>query len=311
MTSVASSIVDDALHLASVGWTIFPAPLGEKKSHKSADYSGGTKWGATRDLEQIRRDFERWPDANIGLPTGKINSVFVIDIDRKNGKDGFASLASLEAEHGSLPDTLQVESPSGSVHYYFRWPGFPVITKASPFATGIDVRGDGGMVVAPPSIAPDAGAYKWRNSLPIADAPQWLLDLVRASTTERKESAAGRGEACPKGTRSVLDWLIENEKIKTDDQWREAGMALRDEFGDDPGLGLFSRICHGQTVNAKALNRWNSYTRGDGIGIGTLRKMANDAGCPYSIGRSAERIFEGFAPILATAPPIAPPDKLI
>lgn len=304
-----SSIKEHALHLAKVGWTIFPAPPGEKKSHKKAEYSGGRDWGATRDPDEIRRDFERWPNANIGIPTGAINNCFVIDIDRKNGKDGFAALDALETKHGKLPDTLQVESPSGSIHYYFRWPGFPVITKASPFAAGIDVRGDGGMVIAPPSVKPDAGAYKWRNSLPIADPPQWLLDLVKAAdTSERKESrAAGRGEACAKDTRKVLDWLIENNKITTDDAWREAGMALRDEFGDDPGLGLFSRICFGQTVDTKALNRWNSYVPGDGIGIGTLRKMAKDAGCPHSIGgKSAQEMFGSVLPTLAASPPIVP-----
>jgi hypothetical protein len=296
-------IIDAALHLASVGWTIFPAPPGEKKSYKSAAYSDGRPWGATKDADEIRRDFDNWPNANIGIPTGAINSVFVIDIDRKNDKDGFASLAALEADHGPLPDTLQVESPSGSVHFYFKHPGFPISTKASPFAPGIDVRGDGGMVIAPPSIKPGAGAYKWRNSLPIAAAPQWLLDLVKTDTAKRKESAAGRGEACPKDTRRVLDWLIENKKITTDDEWREAGMALRDEFGDDPGLGLFSRICHEQSVDAMALRRWNSWTPGDGIGIGTLRKMASDAGCPHKIGKSTEKMFGGVASMPAGSSP--------
>lgn len=196
-----SPILAAALHLASVGWTIFPAPPGEKKSYKSAAYSDGRPWGATKDAGEIRRDFDSWPDANIGMPTGAVNCVFVVDIDRKNDKDGFASLAALEAEHGELPDTLQVESPSGSIHYYFRWPGFPVITKASPFAPGIDVRGDGGMVIAPPSVKPGAGAYKWRNSLAIADAPAWLLDLVRASA--KRERVVGTAIRAPADLRPV------------------------------------------------------------------------------------------------------------
>jgi Bifunctional DNA primase/polymerase, N-terminal len=98
------------------GRYVFPAPPGEKKSHKKAEHSGGAKWGMTRDPEEIPRDFARWPNANVGLPAGEANGFFVVDVDTKEGHDvdGIASLRQLVAEHGKLPATLTAESPSGS-----------------------------------------------------------------------------------------------------------------------------------------------------------------------------------------------------
>src|SRR5258705_2202078 len=85
-----------------------------------------------------------------------------------------------------FPDTLEAESPSGSIHYLFRHPGFPVKNSESKLAPGIDVRGDGGMVLAAPSVKPGKGAYKWRNpDVPIADAPEWLLGKIKTHVADR------------------------------------------------------------------------------------------------------------------------------
>jgi hypothetical protein len=148
------------------GWKVFPAMPGTKKSYKSAAYSGGERWGATRDPEQIRRDFTRWPEALIGIPTGPDNGFWVLEIDTTKGghaHDGFAALAALIAQHGALPATLTAESPSGSWHYYFRWlPSLEIRNRANWPAPGVDIRGEGGMVIAPPSLRAD-GAYRWIN----------------------------------------------------------------------------------------------------------------------------------------------------
>jgi hypothetical protein len=159
------------------------------RSHTRPKYSDGAQWGKTRDPEQIQRDFQDFPKANIGLPTGAENGIIVIETDTKEGhenleQDGEVALAKLEQEHGKLPDTLMAESPSGSKHRYFNHPGagIKVLTSASVLGPGIDVRGDGGMVIAPPSVRKD-GAYCWLNNLPIADAPPWLINLVTAKTS--------------------------------------------------------------------------------------------------------------------------------
>jgi hypothetical protein len=214
-------IVDHAVHYASShGWRVFPVPLGTKKSHKSAAQSGGRKWGQTIDADEIRNDFRRWPDANVGIVCGEGSKIFVVETDTADGHgdgvDGAAELAKLEARHGALPATLEAMSPSGSVHRYFNHPGvdIKVKTSTSEIGPGIDVRGDGGMVLGVPSVKPDKGVYTWRNDLAIADAPQWLLDKVvvaekpvvaatavdERSITERALATISRPSAPPPST---------------------------------------------------------------------------------------------------------------
>jgi len=179
----ARIILDAALAYASHGLAVFPACAAVKKSHKSAEHSDGRKWGATADPAEIRRDFARWPDARIGLPTGVGNRIVVVETDTVagHGVDGVASLAQLEARHGALPDTRMACSPSGSLHRCFRHPGpgIKVRNSASELGAGIDVRGDGGMIIAPPSVNLDGQQYRWFNKLPIADMPAWLVELTR------------------------------------------------------------------------------------------------------------------------------------
>jgi putative DNA primase/helicase len=178
-----------ALEYIERGWDVFLAPPGKKKSYKSAEYSGGAKWGKTRDPEQIKKDFKRWPKANIGIPTGADNKIWVLETDTPKGHnvDGNASLRMLEEKHGPLPETLMAESPSGSRHRCFKWPDAVAITNStSSIGPGIDVRGEGGMVIAPPSVRDD-GAYRWLNDNPIADAPQWLIDLAGGKGADNSE----------------------------------------------------------------------------------------------------------------------------
>jgi hypothetical protein len=175
------------LRYAARGWETFPAKLSGKvkKSHKSAEFSDGVPWGKTLEPEQIRRDFKRWPNAGIGIVTGAKSGIFVVEADTAegHGKDGIAALKALEDKYGPLPLTLMAMSPSGSVHYYFNWPsGASIINTTSKIADGVDVRGDGGMVVAPPTVTPK-GTYRWMNDAPVADAPQWLIDLAKDETS--------------------------------------------------------------------------------------------------------------------------------
>jgi DNA polymerase I-like protein with 3'-5' exonuclease and polymerase domains len=179
--------VEAAISLAAQGVQIFPAPPSKKKSYKSEKFSG-TKWGMTKDLKEIKHDFKHWPKAQIGLPTGKENGFFVVEADTKEGHDvdGIAGIAQLEAENTKLPPTLMARSPSGSLHYYFRHPGgnIEIRNSQSSIAPGVDVRGDGGMVIAPPSRRHD-GQYCWCNANAIAESPDWLLDLIFANQVSR------------------------------------------------------------------------------------------------------------------------------
>jgi hypothetical protein len=180
---MSARILTAALAYAARGVAVFPARPDQKSSYKSAEYSDGRAWGMTRDAGEICRDFMRWPKARIGIPTGAGNRIIVIETDtpQGHGVDGAITLAELEAKHGPLPVTLQAISPSGSIHRYFRHPGpdSKIKTTASELGAGIDVRGDGGMVIAPPSVNLDGRAYRWINRNPIAAMPAWLVDLTR------------------------------------------------------------------------------------------------------------------------------------
>jgi hypothetical protein len=236
----SNPILQAALAYASRGLAIFPVPPGTKKSYKSAAHSGGRAWGMTRDADEIRRDFAQWPDAGIGIPTGAINGIIVVETDTVAGghaHDGDLALAELEAEHGALPDTLQAVSPSGSIHRYFRHPGGGIKIKnsCSEIAPGIDVRGDGGMVVAPPTLRPGVGRYHWRNRLPIAAMPAWLVELTR----DKPRSISQRAVATMSG----------RPDINTDDDRSNAYGAAALEYE----IGALSQTADGQR-NA-ALNR--------------------------------------------------------
>ena len=178
-------VLTTALAYAARGWMIFPVPPGMKQSYKSIkEY--GRNWGMTKDPVQITADYTRWPNAGVGIPTGTDNGFFVVEADtlagHPNGADGLAALKRLQDQHGAFPDTLRAMSPSGSPHFYFQYPtdGTLIDNSANGLPPGIDVRGHGGMVVAPPTIRHGVGVYRWLNEgTPIAEAPAWLLQLLK------------------------------------------------------------------------------------------------------------------------------------
>lgn len=187
MAATISPVLDAALACAAAGFHVFPAPPGERKSYKSAAFSNGRAWGATTNPMEIARDWQSWPDANIGIACGPKSGIFVIDLDNEShgpGINGIGEWERLQREHGPAPETVEVVTPSGGIHVYFLYPPGEVEIKSSvsSIARGIDVRALGGMVLAPPSIKPSGGQYRWRASpeVGIAPAPQWLIDLLTA-----------------------------------------------------------------------------------------------------------------------------------
>lgn len=126
-------------------------------------------------------DGPEWRAATgIGLLTGARAGYFVLDVD---GARGAASLAALEAQHGALPTTWVSRTGGGGMHFFFRWPSFVVRGSAGKLGPGLDVRGEGGQVVVPPSAHPSGTTYEWQLApwalQPPPDAPAWLLDLLR------------------------------------------------------------------------------------------------------------------------------------
>lgn len=121
------------------------------------------------------------------------------------------ALAVLEARHGALPDTRQAISPSGSIHRYFRHPGVDIKIKgsASELGPGIDVRGDGQMVIAPPSANPDGRRYRWLNRNSLAPMPGWLIERTREkSATIRERAVAAIRQPTDRYYRAALEYEI-------------------------------------------------------------------------------------------------------
>ncbi len=167
-----------ALAYGRKGWAVFPcAP------DKTPLTSRGFK-DATTDADQIAAWWTRSPEAWIGRATG--GGSFVVDIDPRHG--GGATLAAWEAENGALPYTVEARTPSGGSHLYFAVPeGINVRSGAGVIGPGVDVRGEGGYVIVPPSPG-----YQWvENGGGLENAPEALLRSLRTSTSY------GRGPAAP------------------------------------------------------------------------------------------------------------------
>ncbi len=127
-------------------------------------------------------------NVSITLPEGC--GLFVLDIDGDAGK---AALEALEAKHGALPRTAKSVTGSGGWHFIFKSTR-EIRNTASQIATGVDIRGDGGQIIAAPSIHKSGNFYQWEVTPwdVIADAPEWLEELAftaskrNATTTKAK-----------------------------------------------------------------------------------------------------------------------------
>lgn len=141
---------------------------------------------------EIAAWFRRWPQANIGIVTGAISGLAVLDIDpRHSGED---SLRQLEGANAELPITVEAETGGGGHHFYFALPG-PHLRNRAALAPGIDLRAKGGMVVAPPSRHPSGRHYRWlqgRDPASVAPAalPEWLMRLALGSDEPHGHSVA-------------------------------------------------------------------------------------------------------------------------
>lgn len=179
------TMLDAALEFAAMELAVFP--LVERD--KLPAVSGGFKV-ATTDEEQIREAWGRRPNLNIGIATGTVSRGLVVidlDVDDAKDEDGVATLRAWEREHGDLPETATVKTGRGGMHLYYRCDQ-PVGCSVNS-EIGVDVRGDGGYVVAPPSVHPNGNAYEFEEYLedvPIARADANVYAFIRAAQGERQ-----------------------------------------------------------------------------------------------------------------------------
>lgn len=166
-----------ALQYAARGWRVFPLPPGSKTPKLK---SWQTK--ATVDPDQIREWWATKPDHGIAIATGKESGLFVLDVDVADDKAGDETIVDLQLAHGDLPPTKTSITGSGGCHYLWRWPeGVDIRNNASTrLGPGLDIRGEGGYIVAPPSVHPYGTCYQWDLGEPDepVEAPEWLIALV-------------------------------------------------------------------------------------------------------------------------------------
>ncbi len=189
-----SIILTYAHAYAAQEWPVFPVhkPVGKGCNCGNSNCSSIGKHpmtnrglhDATTDLGQINEWFKRHPNANIGIRTGVESNLVVIDVDVRNG--GEDSLEVLQAS-GAWPHTAEVHTGGGGRHFLFNYPAEYDIRNAVNLDgryPGIDVRANGGYIVAPPSLHKSGRSYEWEASsnpletVAIAELPEWLLHIL-------------------------------------------------------------------------------------------------------------------------------------
>jgi hypothetical protein len=206
-------MLSHALTLARKGMAVFPCRVRDKRP---ATANGCLD--ATRDPEQIRAWWEIEPNFNLALACGPKSGVFVIDVDGAE-----AALQQLEEQHGALPASVEVITARGR-HVYFRMPDRLVHNSAGKIAPGIDVRGDGSYVLAPPSVHPSGRVYAWSVDCAntFAAAPDWLLNKIAPSPGNGAPPAATASATWCELLRDGVDEGKRNDSVA-----RLAGFLLR------------------------------------------------------------------------------------
>jgi hypothetical protein len=170
-------MLSTAIALAQRGMAVFPCWPQTKRPATANGFKD-----ATTERNAIEQWWHREPHYNVAIATGTVSGVFVVDVD---GMDAEGELRKLEAEHGTLPATVESITARGR-HIFFKCQAErPVRNSTDRFSSGeIHVRGDGGYAVVPPSIHPTGRAYTWSvDCAPsIAAAPDWLLFRIAEPT---------------------------------------------------------------------------------------------------------------------------------
>jgi KaiC/GvpD/RAD55 family RecA-like ATPase len=210
-----SNLLKAALYYAGRGWHVFPVHSlvgGRCDCGKSDCQNPGkhprTRNGlndATTNPATIKEWWQKWTYANVGIRCGAVSGLVVIDVDPRHGGD--ESLFDLAGAHGNLPHTVEALTGGGGRHILFRHPGVKVKTAKNVLGAGLDIRADGGYVVASPSLHASGNRYQWEPScLPsqtaLAALPDWMLALLRDDTPEVQQRADPVGEKIPAGLRN-------------------------------------------------------------------------------------------------------------
>jgi predicted P-loop ATPase len=178
-----------ALGYVKRGWAVLPCRPRDKRP--------ATKHGfkdATTEKGVLVQAWAANPEANLGVATGSVSGIVVLDVDPRNGGD--KNLAELERVHGPLPETATVATGGGGRHFYFSAPMGTV--PSGDLAPGVEIKADGRYVIAPPSVHPSGEQYRWLRPLKagLAPSPPW----ARPRSVEKRAAGANALDSDAAGT---------------------------------------------------------------------------------------------------------------
>jgi hypothetical protein len=200
-------ILEAALACAKRGWLVLPmhTPISQGCSCRAVVCKNVGKhprvphglYDATLDVPTIKSWFTKWPNANIGIATGAQSGLIALDEDPRHGSE--ESLQALTAKYGKLPDTVESLTGGGGRHRLFKHPGVPIKNDGAGarLGPGLDIRGDAGIIVLPPSLHRSGNRYEWEFSshpdeVPIAPMPSWMLNLLLNTQKTDRETEIRR-----------------------------------------------------------------------------------------------------------------------
>ena len=244
-----NDVLSWAKKYVNLGWYVFPlhtiidgsCSCGNKTCSDAGKHprlARGLK-NASRDLAEIEKWFgsegEFDGQANIGIVTGELSGITVIDIDIAEGKLGADTWQTLCEDHGE-PQTLSATTGSGGIHFIFKYSS-SLKTSSNTLGKGVDCRNDRGYIVAAPSLHRSGGVYEWDNWQRIENGGLNGLAFLPAHLAHRKDGRgrpAGSGES---GRKKSKKWTIDQvarmlEFIQADDRdlWRHVGIILGREY---------------------------------------------------------------------------------
>lgn len=160
----------------------------------------------TKDIKKTYEWLSKWPNCNFGIVTGFASGVVVLDVD---GEPGRESLQDLEEEYGPMPETWEVMTGGGGRHIYFKCPAnVSELKNAVKFLPGLDIRANGGQVLAPGSLHYTGAYYEWEllhhpEEVELAEMPDWLFTIIRDySQRDTGKKYPAEGEPIPEGQRN-------------------------------------------------------------------------------------------------------------
>ena len=276
-----------ALHYAEMGLAVFPLVCRDKVPA----VVGGCKV-ATTERTTIERWWDKNPQYNIGIATGNKSSGLVVidlDVDKNKGIDGYDVLRDWQNKHGKLPETWQSITGRGGYHYFYK--DAIVHSNRVGLYEGVDIRGEGGYIVAPPSVHPNGNIYEWEQGpeeYEIAQVDNIVNDFLKGEK-QRRDSEHKTNfkvpELIPEGKRvDTIVRLIASLRTKgLDDDAIKAAVRVENEKRCNPPLkekelekAVFPALKRDWQGNSHYYNNFNAMNENDNKYVNEVLKKLNE-----------------------------------